>query len=300
VRRARWGGLLLLLTACSPGPDHERLGDRRYAEHAYADAMAEYGLAMHQHRADAELRTKYAEAALQAGALGEAVEAYRELAHEEPALLDEAADGLARAARLAIGARDMSALADAVTTLRDIAPQRPVGALAVALGPSSNVLARRPQAAEVLLEAAAAAAAAATADSFLVAYADLNARLGRCDVARPVYEGVARRNPVPPLAVAARNGLAGCAVEEGKVLLSAGALRDAEARFRGAIAIGEPDSVVRVAWLLVGDARWADGDTLVALDAYRRAISGAAEGDPVAARAKLQLQRLLSPRVPAP
>jgi tetratricopeptide (TPR) repeat protein len=293
-------GVVLLLAACSAGPDHERLGDRRYAEHAYGDAMAEYGLALHQRGPNAELRTKYAEAALQAGALSEAVDAYRELARSEPAALDEAADGLARTARLAIGARDMSALADAVTTLRDIAPQRPVGALAVALGPASTALAKRPQAADVLLEAAAAAASPATSDSFLVAYADLNAHLGRCDVAKPVYEGVMRRNPVPPLAVAAKSGLAGCAVEEGKVLLSAGALREAEARFRGAIAIGEPDSVVRVAWLLVGDARWADNDTLVALDAYRRAISGATEGDPVAARAKAQLQRLLGPRVPAP
>jgi tetratricopeptide (TPR) repeat protein len=299
VRKAGWCALLVL-AACSPGPDHERLGDRRYAEHAYADAMAEYGLVMHQRRASAELQTKYAEAALQAGALGQAVDAYRELARTEPAALDEAADGLARAARLAIGARDMSALADAVTTLREIAPQRPVGALAVALGPGSNVLAKRPQAADVLLEAAAAAPSPATADSFLIAYGDLNSRLGRCDVASPVYEGVLRRNPVPPLVVAARTGLAGCAVEDGKLSLSAGSLRDAEARFRSAIAIGEPDSVVRLAWLLIGDARWADGDTAVALDAYRRAIAGAAEGDPLAARAKAQLQRLLGPRVPEP
>jgi tetratricopeptide (TPR) repeat protein len=300
VRIGGWAAALLLLAACSAGPDHERLGDRRYAEHAYADAMAEYGLAMRQRRPTAGLRTKYAEAALQSGALGEAVDAYRELAHTEPGALDEAADGLARAARLAIGARDMSALADAVTTLRDIAPQRPVGALAVALGAGSTVLARRPQAADVLLEAAAAAASPATSDSFLVAYADLNTRLGRCDVSETVYEGVLRRNPLPPLAVAARDGLAGCAVEQGKILLSAGSLRDAEVRFRRAIAIGQPDSIVRLAWLLTGDARWADGDTLVALDAYRRAISGAAEGDPVAGRAKAQLQRLLSPRVPVP
>lgn len=299
MTRAAWCAALLL-AACSPGPDHERLGDRRYADHAYVDAMAEYGLAMHQRRPNAELRTKFAEAALQAGSLADAVQAFRQLAHAEPASADEAADGLARAARLAIGARDMSALADALTSLRDIAPQRPVGALAVALGASSTVLAKRPEAADVLLEAAAASASAATADSFLVAYADLNSHLGRCDVAAPVYQGVLRRAPVPPLALAARGGLAGCAVEVGKLSLSAGSLQDAETRFRTAIAIGEPDSVVRLAWLLIGDARWADGDTMVALDAYRRAVAGAAEGDPVAARAKAQLQRLLGPGAPQP
>ena len=291
---------LLLAAACSQAPEHERLGDRRYAEHAYVDALAEYRLAMRQRHPTTELRAKFGEAALQSGALGEAVAVYRDLGRSDPGLQDEAADGLTRAATLAIGARDMSALADAVAALRDIAPQRPVGALAVALGAGSTVLAKRPEAADVLLEAAAASSSPATADSFLIAYADLNSHLGRCDVATPVYQGVLRRNPLPPVVHAARGGLAGCAVEQGRLSLSAGALRDAELRFRSAIAVGEPDSIVRLAWLLIGDARWADGDTAVAVDAYRRAAAGAAEGDPVAARAASQLERLTGSGAPKP
>jgi tetratricopeptide (TPR) repeat protein len=300
ARVAPFALLLLLAAACSPVVDHERLGDRRYAERAFVDALAEYRLAMHQRVPSAELRAKFAEAALQAGALGEAVTAYHDLARAEPAAVDEAADGLTRAARLAIGARDMTALADALVALRDVAPQRPVGFLAVTLG-AGTAYVRRPDAMDVLLEAAAAASTPADADSFLVAYADLNARMGRCDAATRTYEAVLRRSrQVPPLVEAARGGLAGCSVENGKASLSAGALQDAEVSFRKAIAIGEPDSVVRLAWLLVGDTRWAEGDTAVAQDAYRRAMSGASEGDPIAARANDQLARLLGKGTPTP
>jgi tetratricopeptide (TPR) repeat protein len=285
--------LLLVAAGCSPGPDHERLGDRRYAERAFVDALAEYRLAMRQRRPGVQLWTKFAQAALRSGALGEAVAAYRDLAEAEPGYADEAADGLTRAAHLAIGSRDMTALADAVAALREITPQRPVGILVVALGAGSTTLAKRAEPMDLLLEAAAASATTEAADSFLIAYADVNARLGRCDAASRAYDGVLRRDPQPSLARAARGGIAGCALEDGKLSLSAGALADAEARFRRAIAIGEPDSVVRLAWLLIGDARWAGGDSTVALDSYRRAMAGAAESDPIAARATEQVNRLL-------
>ncbi len=290
----------LAAAACTPVADHARLGDRRYAEHAFGDALAEYRLAMRQSAPGAELRAKFAAAALQAGSLGEAVTAYHDLAHAEAGAVDEAADGLMRAARLAIGAHDMAALSDALIALRDVAPQRPVGSFAVALG-SSTAYARRPEAMDVLLEAAAASSAGPVADSFLIAYADLNAHMGRCDAATRGYEAVLRRSRgVPPLVEAARGGLAGCAVEDGKASLSAGALQDAETRFRKAVSIGEPDSVVRLAWLLIGDARWAGGDTATASDAYRRAMSGAPDGDPIAARANDQLNRLMGKGTPTP
>jgi tetratricopeptide (TPR) repeat protein len=284
--------LVALEAGCTAGPDHERLGDRRYAEHAYVDALAEYRLALRQDRPSGELRAKFAQAALRSGALSDAVIAYRDLARAEPAALDEAADGLARAARLAVGARDMGALTDAIVALHDVAPQRPVGALVVALGASSTALAKRPDAMDVLLEAAAATTSAAAADSFLAAYADVNARLGRCDVASRTYDGVLRRDPPPALARAAQGGLAGCAVADGRLSLSAGALQDAETQFQRAIAMGQPDSIVRLAWLLMGDARWADADTARALDAYRHAVAGGEEQDPIVMRATAQMERL--------
>lgn len=295
------GAALISLAACAPpGPDHERLGDRRYAEHAYVDALAEYRLAMRQHRPGPALLAKLGEAALRSGSLSEAVSAYAGLAQADPAQVELAADGLTRAAQLAAAARDMGALEDALVALQDVAPQRPVGAFAVALGASSTALAKKPEAMGVFLEAAADARDAATADSFLVAWADVNARLDRCDHAASAYQSVLRRDPPPGLVRQAEGGLAGCAIAQGQLSLSVGALTDAAVSFQRAITIGEPDSIVRLAWLLLGDTRWTGGDTATALDAYRHAIAGSGEGDPVAARATAQMNRLLGSTPAAP
>jgi tetratricopeptide (TPR) repeat protein len=295
------GATLLSLAACAPpGPDHERLGDRRYAEHMYVDALAEYRLAMQQKRPSAALRAKFGEAALRSGSLTEAAGAYLGLAQAEPSEVELAADGLVRTARLAAASRDMGALADALVALQDVAPQRAVGAFAVALGASSTALAKRPEAMGVYLEAAADATDPAAADSFLVAWGDVNARLGRCDQAEEAYNGVLRRSPPPGLVRQAEGGLAGCAVAQGQLSLSAGVLPDAAESFEQAIGIGEPDSIVRLAWLLLGDTRWAGGDTANALDAYRHAIAGAGDGDPVATRATAQMNRLLGTAPVAP
>ena len=73
---ARWltraGGLVAVLAvaACTQGPDHERLGDRRYAERSFTDALAEYRLALRQPFPSPELRAKFAAAALHVGAAG--------------------------------------------------------------------------------------------------------------------------------------------------------------------------------------------------------------------------------------
>ena len=300
VRCVTTAALLLLASCAPPGPDHERLGDRRYAEHAWVDALAEYRLAVQQRRPSSVLRLKFGEAALRAGSLGEAVGSYLALAQADPTEAEAAADGLTRAARLAVAARDMGALSDALVALQDVAPQRPVGAFAVALGASSTALAKKPEAMGVFLEAAADATEPATADSFLVAWGDINARLGRCDHAETAYQSVLRRDPPPGLARQAQGGLAGCAVSEGQLSLSAGSLADAAAKFEDAIGIGEPDSIVRLAWLLLGDARWTGGDSATALDAYRHAIAGAGDGDPVAARATAQMNRLLGTTPPSP
>ena len=293
--RAAWGVLAAVCCAafaCERGPDHERLGDRRYAERSFPDALAEYRLALRQRSPSPTLRAKFASAALRAGAIGEAVGAFRDLAKEGPAEADEAADGLSRAAVAAEGARDIAALSQAVTALREIQPDRPLGALAVALGASFDPSGRPADALDLLVQAAAVSGPGA-ADSLLVLYGDLNLRLTQYDAAQRVYEGVLRRSPRNAIARAARAGLAGCAVERGRDALGAGFLDDAAEWFGRAIAAGEPDSIVRMAWLLTGDARWAAGDSARAVEAYRRAAADAADDDPTAARANEQLRKLL-------
>jgi tetratricopeptide (TPR) repeat protein len=285
------GAAALVVAACERGPDHERLGDRRYAERSFTDALAEYRLALRQRTPSAELRAKLAAAALRVGALGEAVGAYRDLAKAEPASADAAADGLMRAARLAVDARDLTALTEAVGALREIEPDRPLGALAAALGASFDPLGRPAEALDLLVQAAAVSGPV-VADSLLVLYGDLSLRLTQYDAAQRVYEGVLRRSQTPAVVHAARAGLAGSVVERGRDALGAGFLDDAAEWFAKAIALGEPDSIVRVAWLLTGDARWAGGDTTRAVEAYRHAASGG-DDDATAARANEQLRKLL-------
>ena len=285
------GAAALVVAACERGPDHERLGDRRYAERSFTDALAEYRLALRQRTPSPELRGKFAAAALRVGAIGEAVGAYRDLAKAEPASADDAVDGLMRAARLAVDARDLAALAQAVGAVREIQPDRTLGGLAAALGASFDPSGRPGDALDLLVQAAAVSGPVA-ADSLLVLYGDLGLRLTQYDLAQRVYEGVLRRSRVPAVVRAARAGLAGCAVERGRDALGAGFLDDAAEWFAKAIALGEPDSIVRVAWLLTGDARWADGDTTRAVEAYRHAASGG-DDDATAARANEQLRKLL-------
>jgi hypothetical protein len=53
-----------------------------------------------------------------------------------------------------------------------------------------------------------------------------------------------------------------------------------------------PDSTVRTAWLLIGDARWAAGDSATAIDSYRKAMIGGDDDNPVVRRAREQIQKL--------
>ena len=280
---------LVLAAGCVRGTDHERLGDRRYAERSWPDALAEYRLAARQHRASPALRAKLATAAWHALALSDASQAWRDLARSEPGTRDEAAEGLMRIARTAIQTRDVAGLRAAVGGLRDVAPERLAelgsGLLSALDDPP------RPAEADHAL-AAAAASQGAQADSLVAAWADASARAGRCDVASRAYEALRRRQATSAIVRGARRGQAGCQVESGRAALAAGQLDQAEAAFRAAIAIGVPDSTVRLAWLLIGDARWAAGDTAVAIESYRKAVLGADEDSPIVRRARDQLQKL--------
>ncbi|MFI5213155.1 MAG: tol-pal system YbgF family protein [Gemmatimonadales bacterium] len=279
----------LLAAACVRGTDHERLGDRRYAERSWPDALAEYRLAVRRSPATSELRAKLAMAALHAQALGDAAQAWRDLGKSDPGARDLAAEGLMRTALAAIEARDVAAVRAAVEGLRHVAPGRLAelgsGLLEVLDDPP------RPEDADLAL-AAAAASQGAQADSLVAAWADASARSGRCDLAARAYDALRRRNRTPAITRAARRGLAGCQVESGRAALAAGQLDQAEAAFRAAIDVGVPDSTVRTAWLLIGDARWAAGDTATALDSYRKAILGGDEDSPVVRRAREQIQKL--------
>jgi tetratricopeptide (TPR) repeat protein len=278
-----------LLVGCARGTDHERMGDRRYAEHAWVDALAEYRLAARQHAPSVELRAKLASAALHAGALADAAAAWRELGNSDPSARTEAADGLMRTARAAIAARDVVALRAAVLGLREMAPGRvPELGSALTLG-----LEERPVADPDVVLSAAAGAQGTVADSLVAVWAEATARAGHCDVAARAFHALILRSATSGLARSARGGLAGCRVDAGREALSAGNLEEAEVQLRAAVALGVPDSTVRLAWVLIGDVKWAGGDTTVALESYRKALVGAEDDNPMAVRAREQIEKLL-------
>ncbi len=282
--------------ACTQRTDHERLGDRRYAERAWVDALAEYRLAARQNRPSLELRAKLGAAALHAGDFDGAATAWRELAAADAGARGEAAEGLVRTARAAIAARDVAGLRSAVRALQDVAPDRLIGlgsALASALEPE-----RRPADAAALL--GAAAASPALADSLVASWADLSARGGRCEQAVRGFETVLRRGVSAAMQRMARAGLAACRVDGGRLALAGGDLELAESLFRLAIGPGIPDSTSRLAWLLIGDVRWAGGDSVVAAEAYRKAAANGDESNPLVQRALEQLRKLAGGTPPEP
>ncbi|MGH7529953.1 MAG: hypothetical protein ACREMN_06175, partial [Gemmatimonadales bacterium] len=107
--------------------DHEAIGDRAYADEAYPDALAEYQLSRKANVGGADLLAKLAAAALHSEEYALAAETYRELAERDRSRADEAADGLERVANAALAANDRTALAAALTGLRELAPRRPLG-----------------------------------------------------------------------------------------------------------------------------------------------------------------------------
>ena len=253
------------------------------------DAAAEYRLAMRQHRPSLELRAKLGAAALHAGALEEAATAYAELGKTDAASVATAADGLVRTARAAIGARDVATLRIALRELLSLAPSRlPAigGGITVGLDETHG------KEAPALVLAAAAASSGVLADSLMSVWAEAIARSGRCDVAARAFDGLLVRQASQIVMRAARGGLSGCRLDAGRAALAAGQLEEAEEQFRGAVALGIPDSTVRLAWVLIGDTRWAGGDTVVAIESYNKAIAGAGDENPIARRAREQLAKL--------
>jgi tetratricopeptide (TPR) repeat protein len=281
------GGALVVgvtIAACAgAAADHEKLGDRDYAERHFADALVEYGLAIKQ-GATPRLRAKAGEAALHAGDLVTAAEQYRKLAEEgKAARATEAADGLERVARAAVAADDRGALQAALNGLQDVAAGRALGPFAYQLARSLGNEPRSPDALNVLRYAAAGAPDAGRQDSLMFSYAAALYRTGHCDQAIPIFEGVVRRQREPSVVPLAQAALGRCTLALGRQALDSGQAQQAEQWFREAAAGGdEHDPVVRAAYIGLGDVLFARGALTEAAEAYQRALAGAEPGDSLA------------------
>jgi tetratricopeptide (TPR) repeat protein len=284
--------VLVSLSCTRSAANHEELGDRAYAAGAYADALAEYQLGRRTSAGSATLLAKVASAAMHAEDYDLAAESYRALAKRDRSRADEAADGLDRVARAALAANDRSALASALTGLREVAPRRPLGRYVVLAALDAVDRGDTAEAAALLPVAAASAVDATRADSLLFVYGMTLVRVRDCSTAVRVFEGVIRRQRAATVVEAAREGLGLCALVEGQIALERGRPADAEGWFRRATAPGAATDVARAAFLGLGDVRLAQGDVAGALESYQQALVGGTPGDTISQRAQEKLNAL--------
>ncbi len=285
--------LLLLVVSCTrSASNHEELGDRAYAAGAYVDALAEYELARKANASSAGLLAKVGASAMHAEDYELAADAYRTLAKRDRSRADEAADGLDRVARAALTANDRTALASALTGLREVAPRRPLGRYVVLAALDAVDRGDTAEAAALLPVAAASAVDAARADSLLYVYGMMLVRVRDCSTAVRVFEGVIRRQRAASVVEPAREGLGLCALVAGQMALENGRPGDAEDWFRRATAPGASPDVVRAAFLGLGDVRLAQGDIAGAMDSYQQALAGGTPGDTISQRAQEKLNKL--------
>lgn len=284
---------LILAGGCTrTAADHQAIGDRAYATGAYRDALAEYQLGRKADAGNAALLAKLAAAAMHTDDFALAAEAYRELARRDRSRAEEAADGLERVARAALGANDRAALASALTGLREVAPRRPLGRYVVLAALDATDRGDTVGAAALLPVAVSAATGLAQADSLLFVYGMLLVKTRDCSTAVPVFEGVIRRQRAPAVVEQAREGLGLCALVEGYLALERGRPADAEMWFRRATAPGASPDVARGAFLGLGDVRLAQGDIAGAMESYQQALFGGTPGDTIAQRAQEKLNSL--------
>lgn len=284
--------LILLLACTRSAANHEELGDRAYAAGSYADALAEYQLGRKADAGSAALLAKLAAAAMHAEDYELAAESYRSLAKRDRSRADEAADGLERVARAALAANVRTALASALTGLRDVAPRRPLGRYVVLAALDAVDRGDTAEARALLPVAAATAVDAARADSLLFVYGMTLVRVRDCSTAVRVFEGVVRRQRAPAVVEPAREGLGLCALVEGQIALEQRRPADAEGWFRRATAPGASPDVVRGAFLGLGDVRLAQGDVAGAMESYQQALTGGTPGDTISQRAQEKLNAL--------
>lgn len=289
----RWSLLLsgLVLVGCrAAASDHERLGDQAYRARQFPKALAEYQAAQ---RSGARTRVwaKAASAAIESQDYGTAIDAFTSLATEDPTRATEAAVGLERVARFAErqGADGVPMLVKAALAIRSMAPNRPLGRLAVL---SASGAAAGGEGVGLIPTAIANAGSARAVDSLLLKYAEAQRATVACEAAARSYRAVIRRSTDPRIRAASREGLAECALLLGRDALLARDGHQAEQWFE--VVLNSEVNAER-SWqanLGLGDARLLQGDALGAAVAFQAVVAAPGVPDSLRAAATAKLNGL--------
>lgn len=298
--RIALAGALALVTGCVPDADaHQRFGDKAYSEGRFVDAVQAYQLAVdNTSTPGADLWARLGAAALHLPDYRVAAEAYRELAATDALRVDEAVQGLDRAAQGAERAGDYETLEDVLLTLRAVAPEWTSGVYALTV---MRHVETSPETRLALLPLAAATASdQRTADSLLGGYADALREAENCEKGILVYRSVMRRSKSEELEGPLLSGRAACAYTLGLEHLP-GEPWAAEGWFLEAVDTGDDGEIGRLALIGLGEAREAQGDLIGAALAYQAAIGSTADQDSITIRAMSKLNDIATaPAVPDP
>jgi tetratricopeptide (TPR) repeat protein len=218
---------LLLLAACARSDGTEREGDASYAAGRYSAAAAAYRQVAGP-GAPGRVLAKLGQAALRAGDIELAVQAWLRLGEEDPSSRHQAVDGLELALRAAERSGRSEHRRAAAAALRAIAPDRPLGSFDEASGPSG---AGRD---ELVLQMAAATEPRVV-DSLLLAFGERAETDGDWETALGAYRAVARRGE-PGLVQLGRIGVATTATRLGGRSLVEGQPAEAVQYYREALA----------------------------------------------------------------
>ncbi len=280
---------LALGTGCGTA-DSERRADETYAQGRYGEALAMYR-DLSGGGAEPRVLAKVGAAAIRAGRLGEATDAYLRLAGEDPTRGREAAAGLEGVVSAAERSGDAAALQEAVLGLQTIAPDGVPGRFAL-------VLAQKPDAeAEELVSLLPGAIAAAddqgSVDSLLLRYGRALEATAGCGQALLQYRAVARRAQDSTLRATARTRTGDCAFSQGLKAQKAGRQEDAVLWFAEASRLDSSSVTGRRALVSLGDLRLYQGDTLAAALAFQTAVSASTSGrDSIGDVARIRLARI--------
>ncbi len=292
LRAVMLAAVLLVVGCARSAANHESLGDRAYVAGSFAEALTEYRLAILQGQGPAaRLRGKAAAAALKVGDLVGAAQEYGLMARADGQRMDEVADGIERVARQAAKDGDLAALRASVTLMQELETGRSARPFAAELGKAAEGAS---DAVAILPIAAANAPDVGQQDSLMFLYAQALARIGRCDRAVTVFEGLARRARIP-MASDAPAAAALCALRVARDNLASGHTDPAEEWFRRAVTLGAGSVAGRAAYLGLGDVLKARGDLSGAAVAWERVIADAAPGDSLAERARERLNAIANP-----
>ncbi len=276
---------LALAAACAATGDRERQADEAYGQARYAEALAEYRSILGS-GPTARVWAKAGAAALHAGDLREATDAYLKLAAEDPSRVGEAAEGLEAVARAAERQGEGDALREAALGLSAIAPDRAENRYAL-------VLAQQPdlgddELVELLPGAIAAASDPATVDSLLGRYARALQETAGCGQALLPLRALLRRTQDSLLRARARTGAADCALRLGQRAQAGGNDQDAVLWYAESARMDSSSATGRRALLGYAEARARQGDTLAAALALQTIVS-ASRNDSVGAEAAARL-----------